>query len=229
MSLKIRWFGHGTYGLDIGSHRIVVDPFFAPDNPACPVSCDEVEADFILQTHGHGDHISDTVSLARRTGALVIANFEICNWIAEHGHDNTHGMNIGGGYLFPFGRVEMTLALHSSGLPDGAYGGNPGGFLVTAEGRKLYFAGDTAVFSDMSMIGDEGLDVAVLPIGDNFTMNAQSSLRAIGFLRPKVVIPGHYDTWPIVAQDARAWEVKVRENTDAEPVVMAPGESYTVS
>jgi len=229
MSIKIKWYGHGTYGLDVGAHKIIVDPFFAPDNPVAPVTANEVEADFILQTHGHGDHITDTVALAKRTGAVIISNFEICNWIMKQGYENTHGMNIGGGYQFDFGRAEMTLALHSSGLPDGAYGGNPAGFLIRAENRNVYFAGDTAVFSDMQMIGDVGLDLAVLPIGDNFTMNAQSSLQAIKFLRPKVVIPGHYDTWPIVAQDASEWEKGVRESTDAKPVVLAVGETFTVS
>lgn len=229
MSVSVKWYGHGTYGLNVGEHKIVVDPFFAPDNPVAPVTVDEVEADFILQTHGHGDHISDTMALATRTGALVISNFEICNWLNAQGHENTHGMNFGGGYPFDFGRVEMTLALHSSGLPDGAYGGNPGGFLVHAEDKRVYFAGDTAIFSDMKLIGEVGIDLAVLPIGDNFTMNAQSSLRAIEFLQPKVVIPGHYDTWPLVAQDAGAWEKDVRAKTDAEPVVLAVGESYTLS
>jgi L-ascorbate metabolism protein UlaG (beta-lactamase superfamily) len=122
----------------------------------------------------------------------------------------------------------MTLALHSSGLPDGNYGGNPGGFLISADDRRVYLAGDTAVFSDMSMIGDAGLDLAVLPIGDNFTMNARSSLTAIKFLRPKVVIPGHYDTWPIVAQDAAEWEKLVKESTQAKPVVLSVGDTYEV-
>lgn len=229
MSVSVKWYGHGTYGFNVGEHKIIVDPFFAPNNPVAPVTADEVEADFILQTHGHGDHISDTMALATRTGALVISNFEICNWLNAQGHENTHGMNFGGGYPFDFGRVEMTLALHSSGLPDGAYGGNPGGFLVHAEDRRVYFAGDTAVFSDMKLIGEVGIDLAVLPIGDNFTMNAQSSLRAIEFLQPKVVIPGHFDTWPLVAQDAVVWENDVRAKTDAEPVVLAVGESYTLS
>lgn len=229
MSVSVKWYGHGTYGFNVGEHKIIVDPFFAPNNPVAPVTADEVEADFILQTHGHGDHISDTMALATRTGALVISNFEICNWLNAQGHENTHGMNFGGGYPFDFGRVEMTLALHSSGLPDGAYGGNPGGFLVHAEDRWVYFAGDTAVFSDMKLIGEVGIDLAVLPIGDNFTMNAQSSLRAIEFLQPKVVIPGHFDTWPLVAQDAVVWENDVRAKTDAEPVVLAVGESYTLS
>lgn len=229
MAIEIRWFGHGTYGLKIGEYNIIVDPFFAPHNPVAPVTADEVEADFILQTHGHGDHIADTVALARRTEALVISNFEICNWIGGQGYDKTHGMNIGGGYQFDFGRVEMTLALHSSGLPDGAYGGNPGGFLVSAEGKTIYFAGDTAVFSDMKLIGEAGIDVAFLPIGDNFTMSGQSSLKAIEFLRPKVVIPGHYDTWPIVAQDAAEWAEKVRKAGSAEPVVLVVGDTYKVS
>ena len=228
MSITIKWFGHGTYGLEVGVHRIIVDPFFAPHNPVAPVSVDEIEADFILQTHGHGDHITDTVALAKRTGALVISNFEICGWLGKQGYENTHGLNIGGGYQFDFGRAEMTLALHSSGLPDGAYGGNPGGFLVSAEDRDVYLAGDTAVFSDMALIGDVGLDLAVLPIGDNFTMGGEASLAAIKYLRPKVVIPGHYNTWPLVAQDANAWEGRVREVTNAEPVVLDVGGTYTV-
>ncbi|HZD10062.1 MAG TPA: metal-dependent hydrolase [Candidatus Binatia bacterium] len=229
MSITVKWYGHGTYGLDVGPHKIIIDPFFAPSNPAAPVSVDEVEADFILVTHGHGDHVTDALALAKRTGALVISNFEICNWLGRQGHENTHGMNIGGGYQFDFGRAEMTLALHSSGLPDGTYGGNPAGFLILAENRKVYFSGDTALFSDMKLIGDEGLDLAVLHIGDNFTMSPDASLKAIEFLRPKVVIPGHYDTWPIVEQDVSAWEKRVREATDAEPVVLSVGESYTVS
>ncbi len=229
MTIEIRWFGHGTYGIEIDGRHIVVDPFFAPHNPVAPVTAAEVEADFILQTHGHGDHIGDTMALAQRTGALVVSNFEICNWIAAQGYEKTHGMNIGGGYQFDFGRVEMTLALHSSGLPDGAYGGNPAGFLIRSGGKKLYFAGDTAVFSDMKLIGDEGIDVAILPIGDNFTMNAQSSLKAIEFIRPNVVIPGHFDTWPIVAQDVSEWATLVRASSSAEPVVLAVGDTYSVS
>ena len=229
MSITIKWYGHGTYGLEVGGHKLIVDPFFAPHNPAAPVSVDEVEADFILQTHGHSDHFADTLALAQRTSALVISNFEICTWLGKQGHESTHGMNIGGGYQFDFGRAEMTLALHSSGLPDGAYGGNPGGFLIHAEDRVVYLSGDTAVFSDMALIGAVGLDLAVLPIGDNFTMSPEGSLAAIKYLQPRVVIPGHYNTWPLVAQDANAWRARVQAETDAEPVVLQVGDTYTVA
>src|SRR5690606_24829064 len=130
MSISLTWHGHATFSLNINGTRIVVDPFFAGNNPSAKTPVDAVAADFILQTHGHGDHIADTVALARRTGATVIANFEICNWIGAKGHEKVHAMNTGGGYNFPFGRVKMTPALHSSGLPDGSYGGDPGGYLV---------------------------------------------------------------------------------------------------
>lgn len=228
MSISITWHGHGTFSLDVGGKHVVVDPFFAGNNPAAKTAVSDVPADFILQTHGHGDHIADTVGLAKRTGALVIANFEICNWIGSKGHENTHAMNTGGSWDFPFGRVKMTHALHSSGLPDGSYGGNPGGFVVTAEGKNIYFAGDTALFSDMSLIGRMVLDVAVLPIGDNFTMGPDDALLAIDYLKPKVVIPGHYNTWPLIAVDAAAWAKRVNDETAARPVILGVDETYTV-
>lgn len=228
MSITITWHGHGTFSMTIGGTAVVVDPFFAGNNPAAKTRADAINADFILQTHGHGDHIADTVPLAKRTGAMVVANFEISNWIAAKGHDKTHAMNTGGGYNFPFGRVKMTPALHSSGLPDGAYGGDPGGFVITAEGKHIYFAGDTALFSDMALIGKIGLDVAVLPIGDNFTMGPGDALEALKLLKPKVVIPGHYNTWPLIAVDAHAWAKLVSAETAVTPVILGIDETYTV-
>jgi L-ascorbate metabolism protein UlaG (beta-lactamase superfamily) len=210
----------------LDGHNVVVDPFFAGNNPAAKTSVDEVSADFILQTHGHGDHITDTLALAKRTGALVIANFEICNWVNAKGHDKTHALNVGGGYQFEFGRVQMTPALHSSGLPDGSEGGNPGGFLVFVGDRKLYLAGDTAVFSDMSLIGAVGLDLAVIPIGDNFTMGPDDSLLALEYLQPDVVIPVHYNTWPLIEVDVTGWADRVRAETSAEPIVLGIDETY---
>ncbi len=229
MAITITWHGHATYALDIDGIPVVVDPFFSPNNPAAKVTADEVAASFILQTHGHGDHIADTVGLARRTGALVIANFEICNWLNGQGHEKTHALNTGGGYDFDFGRVTMTRALHSSGLPDGSYGGDPAGFVIAASGRKLYIAGDTALFSDMALIGGIGdIDLAILPIGDNYTMGPDDALQAVDFIRPHRVIPGHYNTWPLIAQDANAWAERVRQMTNVLPIVLAVGESYTL-
>lgn len=228
MSISITWHGHATFTLDIDGSKVIVDPFFAGNNPVAKTSATDVAADFILQTHGHADHIADTVGLAQRTGALVIGNFEICNWISGQGHDNCHAMNTGGGYSFPFGHVKMTPALHSSGLPDGSYGGDPGGYVVTAGGKRIYIAGDTALFSDMSLIGRLGLDVALVPIGDNFTMGPDDSLLALDYLKPKVVIPCHYNTWPPIAVDVEAWARRASVETEARPQVLAVDESFTM-
>jgi L-ascorbate metabolism protein UlaG (beta-lactamase superfamily) len=228
MAISITWHGHATFSLDIDGKKVVVDPFFAGNNPAAKTNAADVAADFILQTHGHGDHIADTVGLAQRTGAQVIGNVEICTWISGQGHSNVHPMNTGGGWNFDFGRVKMTPALHSSGLPDGSYGGDPGGFVVTVGSVNIYIAGDTALFSDMALIGQMGLDVAILPIGDNFTMGPDDALLALDYLKPKVVIPCHYNTWPLIAADAGAWAKRVVAETEAKPVVLAVDETYSV-
>jgi L-ascorbate metabolism protein UlaG (beta-lactamase superfamily) len=226
MSFKITWHGHYTFSLDIDGIPVVVDPFLTGNNPVCNVPVEALPADFILQTHGHGDHIADTVDLAKETGAQVISNFEIANWIHKQGYENTWAMNTGGSYQFPFGRVKMTPALHSSGLPDGSYGGDPGGYIIFADSGTVYFSGDTALFSDMSLIGANGIDVAVIPTGDNFTMGPDDALLALKFLTPKIVIPSHYNTWEPIAQDMEAWAERVRQETDVIPVVLEVDESY---
>ncbi|MFN2138413.1 MAG: metal-dependent hydrolase [Candidatus Promineifilaceae bacterium] len=220
MGIKITWHGHGTLSLQIDGINVVVDPFFAGHNPVAVKHVNEVEADFILQTHGHSDHIADTVALGKRTGAQVIAMVEVAKWIAAQGHDNTWGMNLGGSHQFPFGTVKMTPALHSSGLPDGSYGGFPAGFLVKAEAGTVYVAGDTDLFSDMSFIGAAGIDVAILPTGSNFTMGPEEALQALSFLEPRVVIPYHYNTWPPIRQDMHAWARRVQQETSTSPVVL---------
>jgi L-ascorbate metabolism protein UlaG (beta-lactamase superfamily) len=226
MSIKVTWHGHSTFSLDISGTKIVVDPFLAGNNPLATKGVADLEADFILQTHGHGDHIADTVPLAKATGAQVIANFEICNWINAQGHDNTWAMNTGGSYPFPFGRVKMTPALHSSGLPDGSYGGDPGGFLIFAEGKTIYIAGDTALFSDMTLIGNAGLDLAIIPTGDNFTMGPDDALEALGFLNPTVVIPCHYGTFPMLVPNMDDWAASVHASTMVRPVILDVDESF---
>lgn len=225
MSPQLTWYGHAAFRLDIGEHKLLIDPFFS-DNPAASIDPDEVEADYILVSHGHGDHLGDTVAIAKRTGAPVISNFEIINWLDEKGIEG-HGQQLGGGFHHPFGYLKLTLALHGSALPDGSYGGNPAGFLLTpSEGQRIYFACDTGLFSDMRLIGEEGIHVAVLPIGDNYTMGPDDSLRAIAMLEPDHVIPVHYNTWELIEQDADAWADRVRQETGAEPHVLNPGETF---
>lgn len=227
MSLTLTWYGHATLGLKIGDYDVLVDPFFS-GNPAASTSANKVPAQFILISHGHGDHIGDTVSIAKRTGALVISNFEICNWLATKGV-KTHAQHIGGGHRHPFGYVKLTQALHGSALPDGSYGGNPAGFLITTnEGKKIYIAGDTGLFGDMRLIGEEGIDLAVLPIGDNYTMGPEDALRAVKLLQPRHVIPIHYDTFNLIAQDARTWAARVEQETPAKVHLLRPGESFTL-
>lgn len=217
------WYGHATHGLKIGDHRLVIDPYFS-GNPSASQTAEEISVDFILITHGHGDHVGDTLEIAKRCNSLCISNSEICTWLRKK-KVNTHAMQIGGGHKFPFGYLKMTQAFHGSSLPDDSYGGNPGGFLLTTpDNKKIYFAGDTGLFGDMSLIGDEGLDLAVLPIGDNYTMGPDDALLAVKLLRPKKVIPSHYNTWKLIAQDPLAWKERVEAETNSEVVVLKPGE-----
>jgi L-ascorbate metabolism protein UlaG (beta-lactamase superfamily) len=225
MTIKLTWYGHATFALAVGEESILVDPFLT-GNSLAPVSADEVEADYILITHGHGDHVGDAIAIAKRTGALCIANFEICNWLQSQGVDNTHAQHIGGGFQHPFGYLKLTIAHHGSGLPDGSYGGNPCGILLTSQDKKIYLAGDTGLFYSMKLIGEEGIDLATLPIGDNYTMGPDDALRAVKLIEPRAVIPVHYDTFEVVAQDAHAWAERVQAETSAKPIILAPGESY---
>ena len=226
---SLTWLGHASWQLKTAEHIILVDPFL-DDSPTAPVKSDQVEADFILVSHGHYDHIADAAKIANRTGATVVSNYEITTWLArQHGVKNTLGGNLGGGADLPFGRVKLTLAFHSSSLPDGGNGGNPCGFLVTLKaGPKIYFACDTALFGDMSLIGAGGLDAAVLPIGDLFTMGPDDALAAVKLLKPKTVIPSHFGTWPPIAQDPDAWAARVRAETQSRAVVLKPGGVHEV-
>ncbi len=227
MTITLTWYGHAAMRLDVGGAKLLVDPFFT-GNPAAAITAEQAEADYILISHGHGDHVGDAVAIARRTGATVIANFEISNWFNTQGVANTHAQHLGGGFHYPFGYLKLTLALHGSGLPDGSYGGNPCGFLLTAEGRKVYLACDTGLFGDMRLIGEEGLDLAVLPIGDNYTMGPDDALRAARLLQARHVVPVHYNTWDLIAQDAAAWAGRVEAEAGSKVRVLKPGESFTL-
>jgi L-ascorbate metabolism protein UlaG (beta-lactamase superfamily) len=229
MATSITWFGHNCWSIETAGTTILLDPFL-DESPTAPVKSADVRADYILVSHGHFDHIADAAPIAKRTGAVVLANFEVSNWLMRQGvaEDKTVSVNPGGSVEQPFGRVKATLAQHSSSLPDGGYGGMAGGYLLTLAGARLYFACDTGLFLDMKMIGSGGLDLAVLPIGDKFTMGPDDSIDAIKLLNPKRVAPCHYNTWPPIAQDARAWAERVRLHTAAEPIVLEPGGKFTL-
>lgn len=219
---KLTFYGHATFGLETDDGtRLVIDPFFE-DNPACDISVDDVAADFILLTHGHYDHVADAIPLSERTGATIIASFEIATYMENKGRP-VSPQHIGGGVDYPFGYVKMTPALHGGklDLPGGeAFTTVPGGFLINlASGQRFYHAGDTSLLTDMQLL--KGMvDVAVLPIGDRFTMGPADAVRAVDFIAPDVVIPCHYNTWPPIEQDARAFADAVGDRARVE--VMAP-------
>lgn len=229
-AITLRWLGHSTFEISLDGKTILTDPFLN-GNPAATVKADEVSPDAICISHGHGDHVADVVSIATRTGCKVVSSVEVAGWVGKQGVAGSQlvGMNTGGTYNLGFAKVKYTIAFHSSSLPDGSYGGMPNGFIISAaDGRKIYFAGDTALFGDMRLYGEEGLEAALLPIGDHYTMGVNDSIRAVKFLTPRVAIPMHYNTFPPIAQDSAAWAERVRTETQATPVVLSVGETYTL-
>jgi L-ascorbate metabolism protein UlaG (beta-lactamase superfamily) len=227
MPVKATWLSHACFLIETAKAKILIDPFLS-GNPLAPVKADSLTPDCILVSHGHGDHVGDTVAIAKRTGATVISNYEIQTWMVAQGVPNTHPQHLGGGFTHPWGRVKLTLALHGSALPDGSYGGNPCGFLLYLDGKKIYHACDTGLFGDMRLIGEEGIDLAILPIGDNFTMGPDDALRAVKLIQPKRVVPIHYNTFDVIRQDAGAWAARVQQETSAKVDVMKPGETIVV-
>jgi L-ascorbate metabolism protein UlaG (beta-lactamase superfamily) len=222
---SLTWHGHSCFTLvtDEGA-RVMIDPWL-DENPKADIRADDVEAlDYILVSHGHFDHFADCLPLAKRTGATVVSTFEIVSFLATQGHEKGHGMNIGGGHQFDFGRVKLTPALHSgsvAGDDEGAFTTACSGFLITLNsGTRLYHAGDTALIMDLQLLRGQ-VDVAILPIGDNFTMGPDDAVRAVEMIAPKTVIPMHYDTFPVIEQDAEAFRTKVGGR--AEVVVLQPG------
>lgn len=226
---RIVYHGHSCVEIVAGDGtRLLIDPFLA-DNPKADVGPEHFHdrLDYLLLSHGHFDHVADAWGLLRETGATLISTFEIVSYAqAEQGVENAHGMNIGGGFDFPFGRVKLTSALHGGKIDgEGAegYTGFPAGLLLTLDGTGIYHAGDTALTRDMELLEGQ-VDIALLPIGDNFTMGPEDAARAVGMIRPRVVIPIHYDTFEVIEQDPR--EFRDRVGSAAEVVVLAPGEEH---
>ena len=223
--MRITFYGHATFLVETASYRILIDPFFT-GNPSSSETAENITCDHIILSHGHEDHTVDAAEIAKANDATIIANFEIAEYFAAQGL-KTHGMNPGGGFNFPFGRAALTPAIHTSSLKAGSnpiYMGTACGIIIEAEGKRLYHAGDTALFSDMQLIGRHGLDLALLPIGDNFTMGPTDALDALDFLKPKFAVPMHYNTWPPIAQDAHAFAANAAKRGHTVKA-LAPGES----
>ncbi len=225
MTVKLTYYGHACFAIEGGGAVLIIDPFLS-GNPMAAVQAADVNPDYILVSHGHGDHLGDAIPIAQRSGATIISNFEIATYCQQQGVESVHPLHIGGGFNFPFGRVQLTIAHHGSALPDGSYGGNPAGFLLTIEGQTIYHACDTGLFYDMKLIGEKGVVVAILPIGDNFTMGPDDALRAVKLIEPQVVIPIHYNTFDIIRQDPQAFAQRVEQETAAQCIILKPGESY---
>ncbi len=227
MPTTLTWLGHAAFLIESSGKVVLVDPYL-DDNPSASVRADQVTPDYILVSHGHGDHLGDTLAIARRTGALVVSNAEIITWLKNQ-QVAGHALHIGGAHLFPFGHLKLTPALHGSMLPDGSDGGHAAGFLLTtADGKKIYLAADTGLFGDMRLIGEEGIDLAALPIGDNYTMGPEDALRAVKFIAPRLVLPIHYNTFDLIRQDAHAWAARVESETGVPVRVLSPGQSLQI-
>jgi len=195
-TMKLSYYGHATFLLEIKGSNILFDPFITPNELARDIDANAIPADYILISHGHEDHVADAVSIAKRTGATVVSNYEIITWFGGQGVENGHPMNHGGSWSFDFGSVKYVNAVHSSVLPDGTYGGNPGGFIISTDEGNIYYAGDTALTYDMKLIGETAnLKHAILPIGDNFTMGIDDAVIASDFIGCKEIIGMHYDTF----------------------------------
>ncbi len=224
--LNLSFLGHSCFLLESNNQKVIIDPFIS-GNPLAKVSVNDVKTDFILLTHGHGDHLGDALELAKSNEAMIISNYEIATYCARNGVEKTAGLHIGGGSDFSFGSLKLTIAHHGSTLGDSmVYGGNPVGFIIRMDGKTIYHAGDTGLFLDMKLIGElDNIDVALLPIGGYFTMDINDAAKAVEFLKPKKVIPMHYDTFDPIKADPKKFAEKARE-LGTECIILEPGHSY---
>jgi L-ascorbate metabolism protein UlaG (beta-lactamase superfamily) len=226
LALTATFLGHAGWLLETGECTIAIDPFLR-DNPVTDMKPEDLESiDFICVTHAHGDHLGDTVELARSHDALVISTFEVANMIGEEGVV-THGMHIGGTHDFAFGTLRLTPAFHGSGVP----GGHAAGFVITTTEGTVYHAGDTSLFGDMKLLDgviSDGIDIALLPIGSNFTMGIADAVTAAKWIKPRIAVPMHYDTFPVIEADPNEFKKKVEAETETQVQVLAPGEKFSL-
>lgn len=226
--IKLTYFGHSSYLIEINKTKILFDPFISPNPKASKIDVGSIEADYILLSHGHEDHVADAESITKANNAILVSNYEIAVWFAQKGVEKYHPMNIGGSKEFEFGKVKYVNAIHSSTLPDGASGGNPGGFVIKSKEGCFYYAGDTALTYDMKLIGEEfKVDFAILPIGDNFTMDIHDAIKAADFVGTKKIIGMHYNTFPYIEIDLEAAKKAVSE-AGKELILLNIGDSITL-
>lgn len=228
--MKAIFHGHAFVELKINGedkeNTLLIDPFIN-GNSQCDVKVDDLKCDYIILTHAHGDHYGDTEEIAKNNDATIISNAEICDYVAAKGL-KAHHMNHGGANSFPFGKVKMTLAHHTSSFPDGTYGGNPAGVIISNNGKVIYHAGDTALFYDMKLIGEMNkIDLAFLPIGDNFTMGIDDAVKAAEFISAGTAVPIHYDTFDVIKSDPQEFKKKV-ESIGKKCEVMKTGDQIEI-
>jgi L-ascorbate metabolism protein UlaG (beta-lactamase superfamily) len=224
--LKITFLSHSCFLLDDGTDQVIIDPFIT-GNPTSPVKANDIKAKYIVLSHGHGDHLGDSISIAKQNDATIIAVNELANYALEKGC-KAHNMHIGGAWKFPFGRLKFTIAHHGSGAPDGRYMGEPAGIILEIGGKTVYHTGDTGLFLDMKLIGElNKIDVMMLPIGDNFTMGIDDAVKAVEFVNPELCIPMHYNTFPVIVADPKEFSRKV-ESMRKKCRVMEYGEMITL-
>jgi L-ascorbate metabolism protein UlaG (beta-lactamase superfamily) len=225
--MKLRYFSHSSFQITTAAgHVILIDPFL-DDNPTSPVTSEEISADFIVLTHAHGDHVGDAFKIAERTNPLFICVNELANYCIDKGF-RAHNMHIGGSCDFEFGRLKFTIAHHGSMTPDNTYGGEPAGVIFSIEGKNVYHTGDTGLFFDMKLIGEmTPLDYMLLPIGDNFTMGITDAVKAVELADPKVAIPMHYNTFPVIEADPHEFKELV-ESRGKKAIVLEYGQEITL-
>jgi len=206
---NLTYLSHSGWLIENGTHSVAIDPYLSGNETALKKP-GEIKSDFIIVTHAHGDHLGDSIPIAKANNGTIITNFEIANYCSAQGA-NVHPMHIGGAHNFPFGRVKLTPAWHGSSFPDGSYGGTPAGCLLTIEGKTIYHTGDTGLFMDMQLIGEmDTIDIMLVNIGDNFTMGIDDAVKAVEFVKPKLVIPMHYKTFDIIDVDPKEFIEKVQ-------------------
>lgn len=223
--LKVTFLGHSCVMATDGKYRLIIDPFLS-GNPQAPVSQEDIDVDYILATHGHGDHLGDAIEISKRTGATIIAANELALWVTQKGA-LAHNMHIGGSYKFEFGRVKLTIAHHGSAAGESGleFTGNPCGFIFDMGGKTVYHTGDTGLFLDMKLIGEMNkIDIMFLPIGDNFTMGIDDAVKAVEFVKPKIAVPIHYKTWDIIDVEPGVFKDKLK-NSGTEVTILKPNES----